>query len=757
MKTPYLRIFALLAASLIINFNTSAQIGVGDDTTLDAMGDTFSVVAWDTVNDEVSSAGTSCVGITIDFLGDLIFDNSNNIIGAINSQAAYNAVMQGRARDRMEAGDTPAEIITWLQNNDDQNGGQAARQYGVVGSDGAGGFATAGHSGSNNGAYSNHLGGNINGIYYSIQGNILFNPDVLVDMEGAFRNAEGTLTDRMMACLNGAKRVGGDSRCQIRGNSGRASFIKARREGEATNYMDLTLGPVADNFEPIDALTCLYYDEVAPPVCYSTVDTFPYTMDFEDFMWHKDDVSCGSNNSTSSWIRTQFAAPTNNTGPSSANEGIMYMFVEGDQGTNDRATVSSPCMELPAGIDMEIEFDYHMFGASMGQLDLDINVNNTGWTNIWTLSGNQGNLWSTEAIDLSAYAGQSVKFRFDATTGNGNTSDMAIDDIQVKEIVPPTPITCTEAIDSFKYTNGLEVTIGDWTQITEDAGDWIIDVNGGTPSDNTGPDAPSEGADFWYIEASSNGTTGEIGTMATAILESSCIDLTNINGVHFEFDYHTFGASIGNITVQASEFEDEWDNLFTTPGVSANSWVEESIDLSAYTSLVKLRIVGLTGDGFASDLAIDDLKLVIPCNATTTWNGTSWDNDVPNANVAAIIDGDYDTDNDGNLEACTVTVTAGNTLTVNAGGSLITANNIVTETNATDDGVIIVENQGNVLQYDRDAVVINNGTVNVEVTTPEVEGRDFILMGSPMTAETREGVFNNAYSCLLYTSPSPRD
>src|SRR5210317_1260432 len=83
--------------------------------------DTFSIVALDTITGEVGSAGASCVdmdnfpGYDDDFLGELFPG-----LGAINTQAWYLAANQANARDRMNAGDTPAEIIDWLVANDVQ-------------------------------------------------------------------------------------------------------------------------------------------------------------------------------------------------------------------------------------------------------------------------------------------------------------------------------------------------------------------------------------------------------------------------------------------------------------------------------------------------------------------------------------------------------------------------------------------------------------------------------------------------------------
>ena len=63
---------------------------------------------------------------------------------------------------------------------------------------------------------------------------------------------------------------------------------------------------------------------------------------------------------------------------------------------------------------------------------------------------------------------------------------------------------------------------------------------------------------------------------------------------------------------------------------------------------------------------------------------------------------------------------------------------------------IIIEHQGNLVQVNEDAVVTNNGTINVNLTTPELIARDFMLLGSPMSGDD-ENVFN-AQAMLFHTT-----
>ena len=70
------------------------------------------------------------------------------------------------------------------------------------------------------------------------------------------------------------------------------------------------------------------------------------------------------------------------------------------------------------------------------------------------------------------------------------------------------------------------------------------------------------------------------------------------------------------------------------------------------------------------------------------------------------------------------------------------------EEDITVNGSLIVEHQGNVVQINDDAAVTNNGTINVNLTTPNLASRDFMVLGSPMSADTRTGVWNAAFLVL---------
>ncbi len=723
--------------------NNLLEEAIDMDRSRDHEGDTFSIVAYDPVTGEVGGAACSCFSGTIDFLSDLVLDGSNNIIGGIHTQASYQSGNQDNARTRMLAGDTPSEIIAWLDANDCCSSNANNRQYGIVGFNGST-LETAGYTGSTNGNWA----GNITGPNYAIQGNILDTSDqidILNDMETAFLNTTGSLADKLMAALQGAKRVGGDNRCQGSGQSGRAAFVKVLRPGDTTPYIFETTFPNISSYEPIDDLQCLYDAAVSTPFCRQTVNTFPYTMDFETKSWEKE-ATCST---YSSWIRSRFTTPSSNTGPSGSNQGTHYTFVEasniGGQGTAPRsAIIGSPCFDIPANHSSELTFDYHMWGSSMGTLALMASNNGgSSWTTLWSISGDQGNSWTNDqSVDLSAFAGSTVKLRFDATLGNGFASDMAIDDVQititsvVPDNEPPTaptnlvasnttstttdlswspstdnigvtgydvyegvgvigttsgtsfnvtgltpstnysfsviakdaagnesppsnsatvttdvqpPVSCTNLVNTFPYSESFESSFGVWIQSTADDLDWTRDSNG-TPSNNTGPSSAFDGTIYIYVEASGNGTGYP---NKRAILESPCFDLSDKTAANFDFNYHMFGSNdMGSIDLEVSlDGGDNWTSIWNQTGNQGDAWLSQSIDLASYLgeSAVMVRFNRLTGGTWQADIAIDNIMLVATggpdtepptaptnltaSNTTTTTTDLSWTGSTDNVGV----------------------------------------------------------------------------------------------------------------------------
>jgi uncharacterized Ntn-hydrolase superfamily protein len=222
--------------------------------------DTFSIVAIDSVTGEIGSAGASCVGSSTYYPhGAAVLSDVIPGIGAIHTQAAYLEGNQDYAHELMMQGLPPQQIIDSLLAHD-AGGNNKTRQYGIVDYNN-GHPRSASYTGINCQNYKNDT----NNIYYSIQGNILLGQLVLDSMQARFLNTQGSLADRLMATLQGAKIVGADTRCAPKNSSSQSSFIRVARPTDPydTLYCDLYMAypqtyqgvfPV----DPIDSLQTLF-------------------------------------------------------------------------------------------------------------------------------------------------------------------------------------------------------------------------------------------------------------------------------------------------------------------------------------------------------------------------------------------------------------------------------------------------------------------------------------------------------------------
>ena len=166
-----------------------------------------------------------------------------------------------------------------------------------------------------------------------------------------------------------------------------------------------------------------------PTTCTNAVSSFPYSEGFESGLGAWTQATSDNIN----WTRLSGATPSSGTGPTSASQGSNYLYVEASvQGTgfpNAQAILNSPCFNLTSVSAANFSFKYHMYGdTDMGTFTLQASSNNgSTWTSIWSQTGNKGNSWLDATVDLSAYAGGSLKLRFNRTTGSTWKADIAID------------------------------------------------------------------------------------------------------------------------------------------------------------------------------------------------------------------------------------------------------------------------------------------------------------------------------------------
>ncbi len=343
-----------------------------------------------------------------------------------------------------------------------------------------------------------------------------------------------------------------------------------------------------------------------PSNCTSTISSLPYSEGFEssDTQWIQ------STNDNFNWIRRSGGTPSASTGPSSAVEGSFYYYIESSAPNfpTKTAILSSPCVNLDGLANATFTFSYHMFGATMGTMKLESKVENGAWTALWEQSGNQGNTWVTQNVSLNNLVGNAeVSFRFVATTSTSFTSDMAIDQINIQVGSPaPNPLTCSADVGSLPYTEGFEAASNLWDDATDDDFNWSR-RSGSTPSNATGPTGASEGSFYYYIESSAPNHPSK-----SAILSSPCFDLSDVPAATFSFNYHMFGASMGNLALQVqSENNPAWATVWSEAGNQGGDWLTADVNIDSYAGEngVKLRFTAMTSSSFTSDIAIDALSL----------------------------------------------------------------------------------------------------------------------------------------------------
>ncbi len=175
---------------------------------------TWSVIAVDTRTGQVIIASATCVaqGRFAGFPAKGLMDIQAIVVPGVAVAAAQAAVDNTRENQlliyrELKAGTPPEEIIEMLS----EDPRFAGRQFGIVDLQGR----YAGHSGSGNGAASLNVADSIpdEGIYFSVQGNILASDDVVHMAVEAFKSEGGTMADRVMAAMEAADAHGGDRRC----------------------------------------------------------------------------------------------------------------------------------------------------------------------------------------------------------------------------------------------------------------------------------------------------------------------------------------------------------------------------------------------------------------------------------------------------------------------------------------------------------------------------------------------------------------
>ena len=172
-------------------------------------------------------------------------------------------------------------------------------------------------------------------------------------------------------------------------------------------------------------------------------NAFPDTTDFDNFgVGNPGSIVDGWSNDPAGddhdWRVNTGGTVSSSTGPTADHTSGTgnYIYVEATGFFGRTANLFSKCLDLSNLNQPELEFYFHMLGATMGDLHLDININGVEIRDIMpVISGNQGSSWNLRTVDLSPYKGN-VKLIFRAEVGINFLSDIAIDDVVIIDRAP---------------------------------------------------------------------------------------------------------------------------------------------------------------------------------------------------------------------------------------------------------------------------------------------------------------------------------
>jgi hypothetical protein len=162
--------------------------------------------------------------------------------------------------------------------------------------------------------------------------------------------------------------------------------------------------------------------------CDNGITSFPYTEGFEKDLgaWTQDN---------SHGLRWASICPGSYSNPNiapDAAEGKNYAYMHPWRGNPFQPSIlTSPCFDLSQANNPVFTFKYYMNSPyKTGTLNLEISTDNgASWTAIWGKSGNQGDEWKSETMNLRAYVGKRIQLRFVGHTNTYMWANIAVDDL----------------------------------------------------------------------------------------------------------------------------------------------------------------------------------------------------------------------------------------------------------------------------------------------------------------------------------------
>jgi PKD repeat protein len=229
------------------------------------------------------------------------------------------------------------------------------------------------------------------------------------------------------------------------------------------------------------------------------VDQFPYNENFDNMATCSGsataacDLSMGWSNDPGDdfdWHVTTNGTSSSSTGPlGDANGNGNYLYAETSSPNfgSKVAYANLPCVNIGGMTCPVLSFAYHMYGQTMGRMDVEV-FDGQAWNTVYSLIGQQQTTqaasWEYAQVLLSNYTNIGIiKIRFKCTSGSNFYSDMAIDDVSLLDLatdfvldaVASTNTATTCDIVDFSGNSNVGLLVQKWDVVGGIQGrDWDI-------------------------------------------------------------------------------------------------------------------------------------------------------------------------------------------------------------------------------------------------------------------------------------------
>jgi MYXO-CTERM domain-containing protein len=352
------------------------------------------------------------------------------------------------------------------------------------------------------------------------------------------------------------------------------------------------------------------------------------------------------------WTVDVGGTTSTNTGPSVdhtlGTSAGKYLYTETTGCTNNSLWLLSPMIDLTAATAPAASFWYHMFGATMGTMHVDVLDNSMAVLALDVIPSFTDNvdLWQESAlIDLTPYVGQTIRIRIRGMTGTSFTSDMAIDDFslfeQTTNDIGVSSIDAPGSVGCGATTEAVTVTIQNFGAAPQSNFDVQYTIDGGAPvvETFTGTIASQATASFTFATLANVATSGPHPLTAATLLvgdeevlndgtSSTAVTPTVVNAYPFLDDMESPNTATNWTSGGA---QDEWElglpsttNLNSTAS-GANAWATDLDDTYNGNS-----------DNFIENVSCFDFSaLTNPAVslAVNWWSEFSWDGAVLQSSI----------------------------------------------------------------------------------------------------------------------------